>query len=87
MEIEFTPKALSQLDYWKQTGNEVILRKIRVLLESITQSPFSGIGKQEPLKHQLSGFWSRRINDEHRLVYEIKEGRIIVVQCRFHYSK
>jgi len=87
MEIEFTPKALSQLDYWKQTGNEAILKKIRVLLEAITQSPFSGIGKPEPLKHQLSGFWSRRINDEHRLVYTIKEGRIVVVQCRFHYSK
>jgi len=87
MEIEFTPRALSQLDYWKQTGNDAILRKIRVLLESIAQSPFSGIGKPEPLKHQLSGFWSRRINDEHRLVYAIQDGRIVVVQCRFHYSK
>jgi len=87
MEIEFTPKALSQLDYWKQTGNETILQRIRALLESIEQSPFSGIGKPEPLKYQLSGFWSRRINDEHRLVYAIQKGRIIIVQCRFHYSK
>lgn len=83
MEIEFTLKALSQLDYWKSTGNETILRRIRTLLESITQSPFSGIDKPEPLRHQLSGFWSRRINYEHRLVYKIQDGRIIVVQCRF----
>lgn len=87
MEIEFTPKALSQLDYWKHTGNEAILRRIRALLESIAYSPFSGIGKPEALKHQLSGFWSRRINDEHRLVYTIKDDKVIVVQCRFHYSK
>ncbi|SDF25447.1 toxin YoeB [Dyadobacter soli] len=87
MEIAFTPKALSQLDYWKKTGNETILQRIRALLESISQSPFSGIGKPEPLKHQLSGFWSRRINDEHRLVYKIEKGKIVIVQCRFHYSK
>jgi toxin YoeB len=87
MEIEFTPKALSQLNYWKQTGNETILRKIRMLLESISESPFSGLGKPEPLKHQLSGFWSRRINDEHRLVYSVEGNKVVVVQCRFHYSK
>nr|WP_295927150.1 Txe/YoeB family addiction module toxin [uncultured Dyadobacter sp.] len=86
MEIEFTPTALAQLEYWKKAGNEAILRKIRVV-ESIAQSPFSGIGKPEPLRHQLSGFWSRRINDEHRLVYAIRGSTIVVVQCRFHYSK
>ncbi|MCF0071901.1 Txe/YoeB family addiction module toxin [Dyadobacter sp. CY261] len=87
MEIEFTPKALSQLTYWKQTGNETILKRIRILLESISQSPFAGIGKPEPLKHELSGFWSSRINDEHRLVYAVQGDKITVVQCRFHYAK
>lgn len=87
MEIAFTPKALSQLNYWKQTGNETILRKIRTLLESISETPFSGLGKPEPLKHQLSGYWSRRINDEHRLVYSVEGNKVIIVQCRFHYSK
>jgi toxin YoeB len=56
MEIEFTDKAESQLSYWKQTGNVAILKKIRNLLESITETPFDGIGKPEPLKHELAGY-------------------------------
>lgn len=87
MEIEFTPKALSQLDYWKRTGNVTILRRIRLLLESISETPFSGIGKPEPLRHQLSGYWSRRINEEHRLVYSVNGNKIVVVQCQFHYTQ
>ncbi|TLV00688.1 Txe/YoeB family addiction module toxin [Dyadobacter luticola] len=87
MEIEFTDKAESQLLYWKQTGNQAILKKIRNLLEFVLSTPYTGIGKPEPLKHHLSGYWSRRITDEHRLVYAVKSDKIIVVQCRFHYEK
>ena len=87
MEIEFTQKAELQLQYWKRAGNEAILKKIRNLIVSILATPFDGIGKPEPLKHELSGYWSRRITDEHRLVYEIKGDKLIIIQCRFHYTK
>jgi len=87
MEVEFTFKAEIQLLYWKKSGNGAILKKIRSLLESIRETPFVGIGKPEPLKHELSGYWSRRITDEHRLVYEVKPTKIVVIQCRFHYDK
>ncbi|WP_439557107.1 Txe/YoeB family addiction module toxin [Dyadobacter sp.] len=86
MEVEFTDKAQTQLQYWKHTGNSAILKRIRALLESISGSPFSGLGKPEPLKHNLSGYWSRRITDEHRLVYKISNNKIVVIQCRFHYG-
>ncbi|MCF0061460.1 Txe/YoeB family addiction module toxin [Dyadobacter chenwenxiniae] len=87
MEIEFTQKAEIQLQYWKRSGNEAILKKIRSLISSILETPFDGIGKPEPLKHELSGYWSRRITDEHRLVYEIQSDKVIIIQCRFHYTK
>jgi toxin YoeB len=67
------------------TGNKVVLKKISSLLRAILENPFSGIGKPEPLKHQLTGCWSRRINQEHRLVYEILDGRILVHSLRGHY--
>ncbi|MCF0052977.1 Txe/YoeB family addiction module toxin [Dyadobacter sp. LJ53] len=87
MEIEFTQKAEIQLQYWKRSGNEAILKKIRNLISSILETPFDGIGKPEPLKHELSGYWSRRITDEHRLVYEIQSDKVIIIQCRFRYTK
>lgn len=85
MEIIFLPQALEDLQYWKKSGNEKVLKKIRELLENIQQTPFEGIGKPEALKHLLSGKWSRRITDEHRLVYKVEKDRIIVYQVRFHY--
>jgi len=87
MEVEFTEKAESQLQYWKQSGNQAVLKKIRQLLESILKTPFEGIGKPEPLKYELSGYWSRRITDEHRIVYAVRNDKIVIVQCRFHYAK
>ncbi|MCF2491222.1 Txe/YoeB family addiction module toxin [Dyadobacter sp. CY347] len=87
MEIEFTQKAESQLEYWRMSGNVAILKKIKNLVTSILETPFNGIGKPEPLKHELSGYWSRRITDEHRLVYEIQRDKVIIIQCRFHYTK
>ena len=84
MKVRFTESAARDFEYWKQTSPSMVER-IRALLESIQLSPFSGIGKPEPLKHDLSGCWSRRINREHRLVYRITEGQVLVIQCRFHY--
>jgi toxin YoeB len=87
MEIIFLPQALEDLQFWKKSGNEKVLKKIRELLENIRQTPFEGIGKPEALKYQLTGKWSRRITDEHRLVYKVEKDRIIVYQVRFHYSQ
>lgn len=88
MEIAFLPRASEDLAYWKSTGNSRILKRIRALLADIQVHPFSGIGKPEPLKGE-NGKWSRRITDEHRLVYSISDGRIyvFVFSLRFHYSK
>ncbi|AEK58907.1 conserved hypothetical protein [Acidithiobacillus caldus SM-1] len=61
------------------------MKRINTLLKDIRRSPFQGIGKPEPLKHNLAGFWSRRIDEEHRLVYAIQEDTILVAQCRYHY--
>lgn len=88
MEIAFLPKASEDLQYWKQKGEKRILKRIRTLLADIQEHPFSGIGKPEPLKGG-NGKWSRRITDEHRLVYSISNGMVYVyvISLRFHYSK
>lgn len=70
--------------YWQQTDKS-ILRKINSLIKEIERTPFEGTGKPEPLKHNLAGWWSRRLNLEHRLVYRIENESIIVLQCRYHY--
>ena len=75
MEIIFLPKADEDLEYWKQTGNKRVMKRINALLADILEHPFSGIGKPEPLKGEQHGLWSRRITDEHRLVYSISNGR------------
>ena len=88
MEIVILPKAEDDLLYWKRTGNRRIMKRIEVLLSDILEHPFEGIGKPEPLKGQ-HGLWSRRITDEHRLVYSISSGKVYVyvLSLRFHYSK
>jgi toxin YoeB len=84
MRITFTGSAWQ--DYlWLLENNRPLLKRVNQLIRDITRSPFEGIGKPEPLKGQLSGKWSRRINQEHRLVYEIKSGDLIVIACRYHY--
>jgi len=85
MEIEFTLIASEDLKYFKKSGNTIVLKKIRSLLESIQESPYTGIGKPEALKYEQSGNWSRRINREDRLIYEIRSGIIIVHSLRGHY--
>jgi toxin YoeB len=85
LSIELSKTARKDLEHWKKTGNKQILLKIQNLLEDMTQKPFEGIGKPEPLKHELSGYWSRRITKEHRLVYKVGNETIYVVAFRFHY--
>jgi toxin YoeB len=70
--------------YWQQNDKQ-ILKKINQLIKDIKRDPFEGIGKPEPLKYELSGFWSRRITDEHRLVYQFDESGLSIASCRFHY--
>ena len=88
MNIVFSPQALEDYKYWVATDVK-IAERIRLLLKDASGTPFSGIGKPEALKANLQGFWSRRIDREHRLVYRVKgtgEGQTLeVVQCRFHY--
>ena len=89
MNIDFTPNGWGDFEYWMENDLENII-KIRELLKSIKQTPFTGLGKPEPLKHGLKGFWSRRITGEHRLVYQVSgtkgiDQRCTVLQCRFHY--
>jgi toxin YoeB len=85
--LNFTTQALIDLDYWRKSGNVIILKRIRQLLQAIQNDPFNGIGKPEALKHNLSGLWSRRINQEHRIIYKIERGEITVYSLRFHYTK
>lgn len=88
MEIRYTKTALDDLSYWKKIGNKQILTKIERLLIDIAEHPFTGIGKPEPLRFELAGYWSRRINAEHRIVYRVEGDQIIVVVIskRFHYK-
>ena len=89
MEIIFLPKADEDLEYWKQTNNTRIMKRISSLLADILEHPFTGIGKPEPLKGEQHGLWSRRITDEHRLVYSVSSGMVYVyvLSLRYHYSK
>ena len=80
----FTARALDEYNFWIR-NNPKIARKITNLINSIKQCPTSGIGKPEPLKHEYSGFWSRRITAEHRLVYRFDESTIYIYSCRYHY--
>lgn len=73
MEVIFTPEAIEDLRCWKQSGNKALQIKITELIKGISQNLVEGIGKPEPLQHNLSGKWSRRINKEHRLIYSVQE--------------
>jgi toxin YoeB len=87
MEVVFMPTALSDLEHWKKSGNIIILKRIRQLIEAIQLMPFEGIGKPEKLKYNWSGWWSRRINDEHRIVYKFEQDKITVYSVRYHYQQ
>lgn len=85
MEVVFLPTAIDDLQFWKQSGNTIILKRIRQLIEAIQLSPYSGIGKPEALKYNWAGKWSRRINQEHRIVYKVENNQITVYSLRYHY--
>ncbi len=90
MIIEFTNNGWEDFEYWIETDKDIV-SKIKDLLKSIKNTPFKGIGKPESLKYGLKGYWSRRITQEHRLVYRIsgKKGddqKCSIIQCRFHYD-
>ena len=84
MKLTLSEQAWEDYLYW-QAHDRKILKRINDLLREISRTPFAGTGKPEPLRHALSGYWSRRINDEHRLVYTVRDGAILVAQARFHY--
>lgn len=84
MNILFTPEGWD--DYlWFQQNDKAGLKRINLLIRDTQRNPFSGLGKPEPLKHNLSGFWSRRISGEHRLVYSVDDDVLQIVMCRYHY--
>jgi toxin YoeB len=85
MEIELTDEAQVDIEFWKRSGDVKIMQKITNLIVSISETPFSGIGKPEALRYNLAGLWSRRINKEHRLVYEVLDKRIVILSLKGHY--
>lgn len=84
MNLAWTDEAWEEYLYW-QSHDKKNLKRINALIKDIKREPFDGLGKPEPLKYELSGCWSRRITDEHRLVYEIDENSLIMISCRYHY--
>ena len=88
MEIIFLGQAEKDREYWKKSGNKAIMNKITALLKDIAEHPYTGIGKPEPLKYELAGYWSRRINSEHRIVCSVDEevGRVYVLSIRYYYA-
>ncbi|HNE19871.1 MAG TPA: Txe/YoeB family addiction module toxin [Turneriella sp.] len=85
MNVVFTDAAWSDYLYW-QAEDRKTLKKINDLIKDIKRSPYEGLGKPEPLRHQLQGYWSRRIDIEHRLVYKVEDRRkLVTIACRYHY--
>ncbi len=85
MNLTFTPSAWDDYQWFVQRDRK-LLKRINQLVEVVLRTPFVGIGKPESLKGDLSGYWSRRINDEHRLVYTVKADDVIMIACRYHYG-
>jgi len=86
MELVWDMDAWEDYLHWQLTDKKILAR-VNELIKDTLRSPFKGLGKPEPLKGNLSGCWSRRISDEHRLVYAVKDKRLFILQCRFHYDK
>ena len=83
-DIAFSRKAWEDYQYWVQTDRKVAQRVARLIADCL-RDPFAGIGNPQPLRHDLAGYWSRRISKEHRLVYKFGNGRCVILQCRYHY--
>ena len=84
MKLIFSEESWEDYLYW-QKSDKKILERIHALIKEISRFPFAGIGKPEPLRHALAGYWSRRINEEHRIVYKIVDGSMLIAQLRYHY--
>ena len=84
MKLLFAEAAWDDYQYWLKTDRRM-LERINTLIRDVQLEPFSGIGKPEPLKHAIAGYWSRRINDEHRMVYRVQDGNLWIAQLRYHY--
>ena len=84
MKIVFADRGWEDFTYWVENDRKIAARIVR-LIKDIEREPFDGLGKPEPLRHDLTGFWSRRITDEHRLVYSVDKDRVFIAQARYHY--
>lgn len=84
--LDFSKEAVKDIEFHKRSGNKAILKKLLVLFNELSTHPFEGTGKPEQLKYNLTGCWSRRINQEHRLIYEVSEGRILIHSAVGHYE-
>ena len=84
MKLIFSEHAWEDYLYWQRTDRKTLAR-INKLIKEIQRTPFEGTGKSEPLKHGLSGYWSRRINDEHRIIYKVDSNSLLIAQLRYHY--
>ena len=84
MKLVFSENAWDDYQHWLRTDKK-LLKRLNSLIRDIQRSPYEGIGKPEPLKHALSGYWSRRITDEHRIVYKVNDDAIFIAQARYHY--
>ena len=85
MKLAFTTNGWADYLFWQKT-DKTMIKRINKLIGDIMRSPFEGIGKPEPLKHNWAGWWSRRIDEEHRLIYRLEAGVIEIAGCRFHYG-
>jgi toxin YoeB len=86
MDIQFTPTGWAEFQELLKPDRKLFIRSLD-LIEAVSREPFAGIGKPEPLKHQLAGCWSRRINDRHRLVYRVNGQTLIILSCTYHYGE
>lgn len=84
MKLVFSEHAWKDYLHWQKT-NKKILKRIHLLIKEVQRTPFEGLGKPEPLRHALAGYWSRRINDEHRFVYKVSGNSMFIAQLRYHY--
>ena len=84
MKLAFSDEAWEDYLYWQKQDRKMVER-INKLIQEVKRDPFSGVGKPEPLKHALAGFWSRRITDEHRMVYRVEKASLQIAQLRYHY--
>lgn len=85
MKYIFVDESWEDYLFWQKTDKKIVA-SINELLKNISRNQFSGIGKPEPLKYKYKGYWSRRIDNEHRLIYKVREGEILIAKCRFHYD-